>query len=332
MKSLSTFVFTCSLMLALIGLTACDEKELCFDHPHRAEVRINTDWSLFNPVEQPTGMTLLLYGQTRGGVQTLLSNNTQGVDAALLPDVYKAVVYNQSTTEFGSIYFTQLDNQMQATALAAPKTSRWYITKATEEKLVQNPEWLGTTAQTTLPVTEQMVDDGQRHLIATLQPKNVVYTIRVLIHINNIYNLRSARAALSGMAEGYLLGAQHPTTNTATQLLEQWTIERDADNPMNGTIIATITSFGLPYEHRGLAEENTLQLSLLLVDSKTQLDYSFAVGNRFVHDDNIELSLRINERIANPLPDVKPEGDSSSGGFDVSVDDWGDEKHVDIGV
>lgn len=149
--------------------------------------------------------------------------------------------------------------------------------------------------------------------------------------MKGIYNLRSVRASLNGMATGYEFGQQRASEQNGTQLLENWSITTDKVNPTQGVVTTKIRSFGLPHSHKGEAEENTLTVSFLLVDNKTKLNYTFKVGDSFIQDTDNELSLRIDKEIAAPLPDVKPEG-GTAGGFDANVDDWGKEENFDIGV
>lgn len=314
--------------------TSCDHKELCYDHTHAVPARIDVDWSLFTQ-EQPTGMTVLLYPDDGGQPYSTLTNNTQYADINVPAGQYSALVYNQSTSEFGTLLFDGMDHLSTAVVKAGTMQSRWYKTRTDDERLVYEPEWIASAMahDVEAPVEESYAytRDGTRCVVATLQPRCMVYTIYVSVHINNIYNLRSARASLDGLADGYNFGAQQTTTTKATQLIEDWTLTRDTDNPANGTLHATIHSFGLPEDHANTPDDNHLRLSLLLVDNKTQKDFDFAVGNAFVHGPEVSLSLSINESIDTPLPDVKPEGGSSSG-FDATVEDWGDEVNIDIGM
>lgn len=82
------------------------------------------------------------------------------------------------------------------------------------------------------------------------------------------------------------------------------------------------------------AENNKLSFSALLIDKKTQVDYQFAVGDKFKEDENSsELgyfsSLHVDVELPKPLPDVKP-SEGSSGGFDVTVKDWGKPEDIDM--
>ena len=317
-----------AILTVALSLTACEQKELCYTHPHHAQARIDVDWNKFTQ-EVPTGMTVMLYTPDGKAARTLLSNNISTVSVPLLPDCYHALAFNQSTMEFGTLTFAHMEQRDEAAVYANDMTSRWYVTRDGEERLVHNPEWIGEASQDSVWVEPWMAQDGQEHLLATLQPRNIIYTIKVTVHLRNIYNLRAARASLDGMAHGYTFGTHSATSDVATQLLTEWTMERDKDNPANGIIVAEIHSFGLPAHHSAKPAANILRLSLLLVDGQTQLDHTFLVGDRFTHDSNSELSLSIEERVDDALPDVKPE-DGQAGGFDATVDDWGEEEHYDI--
>lgn len=334
--TLSSHIITL-LAAASLVLSSCEHKELCYDHPHSVPARINVDWSLFTE-EQPTGMTVSLYREGSDKPHTALTNNIAYADFNIAPATYHALVYNQSTTEFGTLHFDNTNDFNRAAVYANTVQSRWYKTRGDNERLIYAPEWFATDAAQYVeaPETESDARNGTRCVVATLTPRCVVYTIIVNIHMLNIYNVRSARASLDGLADGYMLGKQQPTTSLGTQLLEEWTMTRDTDNPANGTLTAHITSFGLPANHQNIASANHLRLSLLLVDNKTQKDFDFDVGNAFIRGSEadgseVDLSLSINETISTPIPDVKPEGGASSG-FDATVDDWGDEVNIDIGV
>ena len=345
-------MYTLYLIVAILLFASCEHKELCYKHPHTTKVRIDVDWSKFIKYEIPTGMTLMLYPQfSETGVISSLSNTTSHAIVNLGADRYHVMVFNQSGSEFGSITFRGLDKQETAEVIVNEHKSRWYSVRNEYEKVATDPEWLGVGNIGNAEVTQQMIDaevaatmggatrSGET-VIATITPLNIVHTVKVKVHIKGIYNLRSARGSLNGMAEGYHLTAMQPLGSKVTHLMEEWTMKRDAADPTMGVIEASFTSFGLPSGHQSTAEENMLTLSMLLVDNKTVKEFSFSVGDKFTSNqngDNVEeedgvqlhLYLELSPNIT--LPDVQPEG-GSSGGFDATVDDWGDEEEFEVGV
>lgn len=337
---------------------SCEHKELCYKHPHTTAVRVDVDWSRFTRYETPTGMTLMLYPQSsQESVVTHLTNTTSHAILELPADRYHLLLFNQSPSEFGTLTFQGLDKQETATVVAGEIKSRWYTARNDYEKVVAAPEWLGVGNYSNAEVTQQMIDAEVEAMlragtsnnvptIASMTPFNVVSTLKLRLRIRGIQNLRSARAALNGMAEGFHLTTMQPTKGKATHLVEEWAMQRNATDPTTGVIEASFTCFGLPEGHQFTAEENQLSVSLLLVDNKTIKEYSFNVGDQFmVHDPaarhnnpltrdqgaevSLEILLDLETEIT--LPDVQPEG-GTSGGFDAEVEDWGEEEEYELSL
>ena len=342
-------------VLFLLCAVSCNHDELCYHHPHDARVRVDVDWQDFVQ-EVPTGMTVMVYpqGEGAGKAVTQHTNTTNHAIFALPEGKYHSIVYNQSPSEYGSVSFRGMESFETAEVYANPTDSRWYVSRGDEDgRVVTEPEWIGTDWIKDMQVTKEMVDKTGEENLAELsasrarvensfligehRPQNIVYTITVKVHIDGIYNLRSARASLSGLAEGYWLGKGRPTAGKVTHLLEEWSMTLNEDDPTKGTIVAKITCFGLPDGHQGRPEENELILSLLLVDNKTILDFPFEVGDDFEAQIEEDVHLRLNLAVeleitlTTPLPDVKPEGGSGSG-FSATVDDWGEEENIDINM
>lgn len=336
------YLFICALMIV-----SCEHKDLCYHHPHQARVRINTDWSKFKE-ETPTGMTVMVYSQD-ADQEVVATQHTNTTTHALmyLPDgLYSTIVYNQSHTEFGSLSFRGLSNYNTAEVYANPATTRWY-TRTDGTRVVTEPEWVGTDRLEDMIVTPEMVNETWMELensksrnitrngflIGTLVPRNIIYTIYVKVLVKGIHNLRSARASMDGLAEGYFLGRGVTSTEKVVQLMEEWTMTQDKVDPTQGYIESKITCFGLPHGHASLPEENFFELQTLLVDNKTILKFPFQVGDKFKKNisEEVQLTLYLDLELDEPLPDVEPAG-GSSGGFSAEVEDWGPEEDIDINM
>ncbi len=351
----------CLILPALLCLLiSCTHKELCFHHPHTTPVRVNVDWSKFESYEQPTGMTLVLYPEgtidkatrdeinesgttaSSGGVVTHLTNTVSHADLNLPVNNYHVLVFNQSTTEFGSFQFRDMEGAESA-VVVMQYHSRWYSTRDGEDNVAESPEWLGVGNADDAQVTQAMLDAetdrvmyGERQMpeipvIAEVTPHNIIYTVNVRINVENIYNYRAARASITGMSEGYRLTREQRLSTEVTHLIEQWSMKQDAAAPTKGYIEGSFTCFGLPCDHAATAGENLLSLEVLLVDNKTIERFDFEVGDRFVVDQSDPNSMTLSVEITTPvrLSDVKPE-EGSGFGFDVTVDDWGEEENQDI--
>ena len=331
---------------------SCDYKDLYYapSTTQTVQVKVPVDWTEFDE-EKPTGMTVMAYPDDKDKPVTVLTNDLRSAQLSLEEGGYNMLVFNQSTAEYSSFRFEGMDDLSTACVKATPFKSRWYKSRTDNDEAIEQPEWLADGSISHVVVRQDMLGKDSVFVTDTVKPINVIYTIHVRIHVKGINNIRSARASLDGMADGYMFASNKPTTSRMTQLLEKWSLQPDADNPANGVLSATIQSFGLPADHEGKAEENELALSLLLVDNKTQLDYQFYVGDKFkasMEDSNsgssssdtdvdidvpitadVDLDLSLDMEIDTAVPDVKPEN-GSSGGFDATVDDWGDEVKIDI--
>lgn len=341
------------LLLIVLIATSCEHKELCYNHPHHTPVRVDVDWSKFEPYEKPTGMTVVFFSETSPNTFTRHTNVTSHVIADLPVDFFHVLAFNQSPSEFGSFRFTDMDNKEKAAARIVENISRWYVSRGNNELVALEPEWLGVGNYASIEVTQEMLDNyiesilvgsvllgANTEPLATLTPRNVIHTLSVDIHIEGYHNLRSARASLTGMSEGYLLTQEKRMNSTVTHLLEEWDATRDHDDATKGTIHSDITCFGLPDNHSRQPDDNLFVLEALLVDNKTIVTFEFAVGDMFIqqdyvskeNDNHLHLKLVLTHDIhGNPvvLPDVEPAGGSSSG-FDATVESWGEDIEHDI--
>lgn len=339
-----------SYILIALFLLSCEHKELCYHHPHTANVRIDSDWSLFEEEEVPTGMTVMIYPQDGGSPVRHSTNTIDHAIVSLPAGMYNTIVYNQSENEFTTISFEGMDSFSTAKVAANTATSRWYESRAGAERLVMQTEPFGTDCYTDAIVTQEMVESTGEDILASSQqkkrinnepviathiPEGISYQISVKIHIKGIYNLRSVRASLKGVAGSYSLSEAAPTNEKATLLLEKWSMTHDEADPTKGYITAEITSLGLPKGHSATASENLFTASILLVDNKTIIDMPFEVGDKWQKEydeqGNPKHKLYLELWADTTLPDVKP-ADSGDGGFDATVEDWGDEENVDLGV
>lgn len=320
-------------------LSGCHHKELCYMHPHTAPMKVNVDWSAFEEKEVPTGMTVMVYPHDGSQPVVTKSNTTTHVLVQLAAGRYNSIVFNQSETEFGTINFRNMEDYRTAEVVAIQAPTKWYTTRDQNERIVHEPEWFGTDNYENAEVTPDMLAlSTEQYLqnsgttrgtkggidLINHKPENIIHTINITVHIKNIQNLKSARAAMEGIAEGYKLGLGQRSPNQVTHLMEEWSMTPDPQDPTQGNIKAQLLCFGLPDGHKATPQENIFNLSLLLADNKTILDYKFEVGDQFAEDDTAHLTLHLKIQLPEPLPDVKPEG-GQGGGFDATVNDWGEE-------
>ena len=309
-------------------------------------------------MEEPTGMTAYAYpiGNTEDKqLFKFITHNLNSITLDLEAGTFHTVVFNQSESEYGTIQFSNLEDYANAQVQVVPVESSWYETKAPGTKVGTEPEWLAIGSAENLEVTEEMVAVAEREYLAgmqdvmtkaagqtvndlaTITPISVIKQVEFNVYGQGLYNLRTVRAALEGMAEGCLLSTGKTTANQVAHTMEEWTVETEPNDPASGEIKILLSTFGIPEGHGGTAQENKFSISCLLVDNKTVVTNDFYVGDllaKFKEMDGLDGNIQkvvINLRLPERLPDVQPMG-GSGGGFDAEVDDWGDEIVTNIPI
>lgn len=320
-----------------MALASCDSTIHFYPEPSGGEFsnhRINVDWSDYGKTS-PTGMSVICHHTLTGEKHHTIDNNITYVTPRLAEGRHWATVFNLTEDEFNYIRFRGLDAVETAEAyVPVHEPPKWYSGRTDSQNYVAwPPEWLATDTI----MTDHVSHSGSgTKVIGTLHPKNIIYTLHVVIHTENIGNLRSARGTISGMASGRFLAADLPNDNSVTVThpiaSDEWTRSRTSSKPDFGMVQADIRCFGLPGNHGGSPTENILEFQALLGDGKTLLNYKIPVGHLIVEStpppgrrgDNLDLYLSL--KLDPPLPPGE-----SDWGFDVWVDDWEDTDDFNIG-
>lgn len=308
----------------------------------KAHVRVDVDWSGYGK-SVPTGMTIMFHHNETGESTRAIDNNILYAIPHLSPGRHWATVFNLTEEEFGYIRFRGLEAAETAEAYAAKHTgSKWYVDPATDGNhyVAGQPEWLATdTIMTAVVAPLSGGMQSEVEVIGTLHPRNIIYTLHLAIHIENIGNLLAARGAISGLAAGRRLAGDCPNDNALTviHLIESadWTCSRTSSFPGMGLVKADIRCFGLPSNHQRTPGENRLEFQALLADGRTVKRYDIPVGHLIessastsgCRGDDLDLSLEV--WLDSALPPCNGNG-NGSGGIDVWFDDWDD--YIDFNI
>lgn len=329
--------FVAVALLLLSTFASCiDDHYDCPPSTTNRVVRFWVDWSEFVE-DAPSGMTVMVFPTDGHTPQSAITNDISHADFTLSTGRYRALAFNQSTDEYGTVTFQDMDAYETAKVMTTEGTSAWY-SRAGTERIATQPEWIALSSMDSVEVTADR--DTTNVYTAT---HNIICTVKVSVHVPGIKNMKSIRGALTGIAGGFLLGKQRPTQDTVTYVMNKWTKTLDADDSSKGTLTASFTCFGLPDGHQDQPTENRLDISILLADGQTQQDYSWDVGDKFEKGDDssppggttlapsisasLQVSLNIKVDIDTPLPDVKP---TDQGAFDVDIDQWGTPEEIPI--
>ncbi|WP_195564951.1 DUF5119 domain-containing protein, partial [Bacteroides xylanisolvens] len=90
--------FSLVFIFLWMGLTACEHKDLCYDHPHFATVRVVFDWTKISNHDKPEGMRVVFY-PTDDESNTWIFDFPGGEDGEVeLPENdYRVICFNYDT-------------------------------------------------------------------------------------------------------------------------------------------------------------------------------------------------------------------------------------------
>ena len=342
------YLYLYIVALASLVASSCNHKDLCLDHKphaHRYHIQLQADyrldWEELNEMnwisnwpenympyddlrpEVPTG--LRVRHSNKFGDYGVDNISATGGYVNLFEGYNDILIYNNDS-EFHTFIYG--DNGVEVRATTRTKTRASFTGFADTESKSSTPAPKEVTRAVPWDILfanyiENYYSEktlGPVDLSITLQPLVFTYLIRFEFDKGLQYVASSGHeGALSGMAEGVNLNTGETTEATATILfdnndytcitLKEWGIE------------AIVRSYGLPgypnvnYPTRNNA--NRLQLAIKLKNNTT-------VTKEFVISDQMANQPHGGVIVVKGIEIEQSQGTQGSGGFDVTVDDWGD--------
>ena len=338
-------------LLILLATTGCERRPLWVYRGGYAKLHLKVDWKLFEE-ETPTGFTAIFYPREAGRQPlTVISANIDGTDVNLPMGTYDIVLFNQIQSEYSNEEFRGMDAfytsevallpllQQPASnaALYGPRYSR-VVTRA---EVFESPEPMALDTLHGLIVSEDMVEHTSlihyedRHKYTDrfasdtiyMNPRSIVWKLRVDVHVKGIANFRSIRGSVFGLAEGYWLGRFRQNTTAIYHTFETWAGTRTrGSEEEDGILSAELGTFGMMGLDEFQDEDVQLNLQVLLRDQQTVMEYHFDVGRTIqIYPEQRLLVIDVWPPIN--LPDVEP-SDETPSGFEVDVTPWEEEEVV----
>ena len=332
-------------IIAMTALTACEHKDLCFNHPEHAaryETRIVAEYDLTWEMPGPDGKDWqaewpdafgMSYASLNPAVPEGLCVNSYGVDGVKLtrhlpasggkvemsPGINSVLMYNDDT-EY--IIFDDLNSSVSSKASTRSRSRAGYSGNSLDpvdepEKTITPPDYLfGHYVREYDQVHSAVVPSIE----VLLRPLVFTYLVRYEFS-HGIEYVGIARGALSGMAESVFLHDGHTGKERATILYDctvhDWGIE------------AVVNSFGVPdYPNSSYSRTDGffgLNLELRLKNGKLLT---------FDHDVTAQVASQPHGGVivVKGLEVSDEDGKESGSGFDVTVDGWGDYEDVIINM
>lgn len=319
MRKLFNIVWMASVILAL---ASCQHKELCYDHSHVINVDITFDWTKA-PDAQAESMSLYLFSEEGTDPQRYEFVGKEGGTIRVVPGVYHAICLNSDTEEIAhrnTDHFSTYTLTTEATNLLAGMSSLGLVSssaprvKGTEDQSVKAPsEKLWTDQMTLVEFTEQTTE-------FTMAPKATYrHVILEILNVENLQYAASVSGALSGLADGYMIGLGELSKGLATVPFPL-IINKD-ENKVTGDFY----TFG-----HCPAEMNTHIFTIyVIMRDGSKWYYTCDVTDKMHNADNHIIRITIDTLpIPQPQPDDPSEG-GGGGGFMPTVDDW---NTINIGI
>lgn len=329
------------ILLTLV-LTACDQKELCFDHSLHAgdkvdfKVHYNRQWQITYPgavdwerawgeydfgmsyaslrPQVPSGLRVLIYNDQR--LIAVYNIDSEGGDVNIHDDDNSVLMINNDS-EF--IVYSDLDSISDATATTRTvQRSTYqgspYVRNA--PRLVNPPDMLYHAFLYEVDDDDDDDCDCDDGFDVRVVMEPVVFTYVIRYHfVDGLDYVAIARGALAGMASDVWLETGYTSQEAATVLydceVKTWGVE------------AVVRSFGAP----SLSPDQKfgLNLEVRLKNGKI-LDYNFDVTS--------QLALQPKGGVIDvggiEIPDDV--GKEDPGVFDVTVEGWGEFEDIPVNL
>lgn len=336
------------LLFLSLSFCSCERRELTYYEV--SEISVHADWSRSGLDEEESnyGATIVFYPRGGGEPKVFLLGDRSGSVIRLTEGVYDAVLFNRSFNDFSNIAFRGTNDYAMLEAYARKvEMRRDDETRMETRTIASSPDGIAAATIEGFTVTEDMLgnysqtgygrlkpvvaaegeeETGGDRFTIRLAPRQLTREVKAVLHVKGLNNIRSATCRIDGVAESVFLATGKASATTVTQEFTPKNLELTPGSPFDGTLTGTFQVFGFDMEG-----EHHLHIDALLVDGKTHFteDYEKVKVTEMDNGEGV-LILQV-EVNTSKIPDVKPEGGSGSG-FDVDVDDWGNDINTEIPI
>ena len=288
-------VLLSGVLLLVLPAVSCG-KRLPEDPGARATVHARIDWSACS--ETPEGMTVLIYGAAGRMAARKKTVSCDAVSFRLTDGTYRAAVFSYGEDEWQSLQIRGLDNRDTARA----------------EETGKDPSMLSCGIGEPFCISSADLLSERDILLPPLQPHDIVYRLRIIIHIDGIRALAGIRTEAA------------PSVLSAPLFSP---LAEESDIPLGIPCVRLTDSTAIL--ERGILSPpgilRTLHLSLAQRDG-TSADTVYTLAGRVsAGADGIfraELGKRPEERMR------LQSADGGSGGFEAAIGGWTEGEETEI--
>lgn len=293
-------------VLAAALLPSCEHKDLCYQHPHTAEVRVVFNWT-YAPDANPAGMCLFFYPKDgQGSVSRFDLSGSEGGQIEVETGAYRVLCYNNDTE---GVLFSGMDN-FDTHAGYTREGSIFepiYGTGISSARVDDSDERVAICPDMMWGCTAADVEIGETGVqIITLHPEELVCTYTY--EIRNVKNLKYATqmcASLSGMAPSLAF-------TTGGMGTDRVTLPFEAKSDGESTITGRFHTFG---NNGADAAVHELLLYVWMMDG-AKYYYRFDVTRQVDEAEDRRHVHLIIDQVEFPQPIT------NGSGFSPSIDEW----------
>lgn len=260
---------------AMCMLASCDSRELCYDHSHWLDLRVEFDWSQA-PDATPRTMVVYMFPADRAGEPYRYElTDFNGVAVRIPAGEYNAVTFNGDTEtliESGSAYdefVITTDEQDLLAPMRGSKLSNAPRPEGTESQPVKiTPDKMWSGRLENIVLTPGVAGQKVR-FTPTLSTTDI--TVK-LVNITNMDYSIDVSAALSSLAESYHVAEGHHAGADVTMPMLMEAVD---DN----TFIGRASIFG----HCDVSREDLAKKHILTIYTSNKYYYNYDVTSQ-IHE------------------------------------------------
>lgn len=301
-------------LILVITLSGCHRQRLEERLTDKASVTVTINWTLAmldpddDPDEDLYSASVWLFSSEGVATEYKLSNPLGGeIDVAV--GEYKVLVFNKTITDFSSsVAFRGTDSF---------DTFEYYIVDSTKTVDIlavwQTEEFIITTDMISKEVT------------LTAEPQRLVHQLNVELYVTNLNSASSATGTLTGVSSSVLLSDGAQSESTINQSIALGNRTFDNDSTTDGTIDGLINHLGQPTDSENATFET---LFTLITEYDDSYIYPTPPSDPFIEElesDYFQEELIKWLYIGFDSDKITLPTSTSTGGFDLSVEDWGEE-------
>lgn len=210
-------LYTMMCVLLAFALSSCEQKDLCYHHPHTVTVKIEFDWKNA-PEADPDGMCVFFYPSEGGNPQRFDFRGKTGGQIDIQVGTYRILCYNNDT---GAILFRGTDRfdthegftrkgDIFESIYGSLTSKAPQANDAKNEQTVICPDMMwGCNMSNLYILGEGNTETENTKQIITLCPDEMICTYTYEIrNIKNLEHVTQICGSLSGMAPSMFFGIE----------------------------------------------------------------------------------------------------------------------------